>query len=113
MSPSWSPSGEWIAFYDYQSGRDDVKKGWYADNANRVSVIHPDGTGHKVLATFKPDESLSVPPVWSPGSQSILVNKSHDSDKGTMDIYLLDIVTQQLAKKFGNVPPVYAWAAAK
>ena len=112
-SPTWSPSGEWIAFYDYQPGRDDVKKGWYADNANRVSVIHSDGTGHKVLVTFKSDESMSVPPVWSPGSQSILVNKSHDSDKGTMDICLLDITTQQLTKKFGNVPPVYAWAAAK
>jgi len=112
-APSWSPSGEWLAFYDYQPGRDDVMKGWYADNANRVSVIHPDGSGHNVLVTFNHDESLTVPPVWSPDSKSILVNKSHDYDKGTMDIYLLDITTQQLTKKFGNVPPVYAWAAAK
>ena len=113
MSPSWSPSGEWIAFYDYQPDRDNVKKGWYPANDNHVSVIHPDGTGHNVLVTFKPDESLSVPPVWSPNSQSILVNKSHDPDKGTMDIYLLDIATLKLTKKSGNVPPVYAWAAAK
>lgn len=112
-SPSWSPSGEWIAFYDYQPGRDDVKKGWYADNANRVSVIYPDGTDHRVLVTFNHDESLTVPPVWSPGSDSLLVNKFHDPDKGTMDIYLLNIATLKLTKRFGNTTPVYGWVAAK
>ncbi len=113
MSPSWSPSGEWIAFYDYWPDRDNVKTSWHPANDNRVSVIHPDGTGHKVLVTFKPEVSLSVAPVWSPDSKSILVNKSHDADKGTMDIYLLDIATQRLTKKFGNTPPVFAWVAAK
>ena len=112
MSPAWSPSGEWIAFYDYWPDRDNVKK-WYPANDNHVSVIHPDGTGHKVLVTFKPDDSLSVPPVWSPDSQSLLVNKFHDPDKGTMDIYLLDIATLKLKKEFGNVPPVYGWATVK
>lgn len=112
MSPSWSPSGEWIAFYDYQPGRDNVSKGWYADNANRVSLIRPDGTDHKVLVTFNSEESLNVPPVWSPGSGSLLVNRYHDYDKGTMDIYLFELATQKLTKKFGIVPPVYAWAAA-
>ena len=51
-----------------------------------------------------------MPPVWCPDSKAILVNKSHNFDKGTMDIYLLDIATQEPTKSFGNVPPVYAWA---
>jgi dipeptidyl aminopeptidase/acylaminoacyl peptidase len=113
LSPIWSPSGEWIAFYDYWPDRDNVKKGWYPANDNHVSVIHPDGTGHRVLVAFKPDESLSVPSVWSTDSESILVNKSHDPDKGTMDIYLLDLTTLKLTKKFKNAPPVFAWAAAR
>lgn len=113
MSPSWSPSGEWIAFYDYSPGRDDVKKGWYAVNANRVSIVRPGGKDYKTLVTFRHDESLNVPPVWSPDSQSILVNKAHDYDKGTMDIYLLNPATLGLTRKFKNTPPVFAWVAAK
>jgi hypothetical protein len=113
MSPSWSPSGEWIAFYDYQPGRDDAKKGWYATNANRVSIVHPDGKDYKTLVIFHSDESLKVPPVWSPDSESILLNRFRDEDKATMDIYLLDLDTIKLARKFENMPPVFAWAAAK
>lgn len=112
-SPSWSPSGDWIAFYDYQPDRDDAKQGWYATSANRVSIVRPDGKDYKTLVTFHHDESLNVPPVWSPDSESILLNRFRDEDKATMDIYLLDIDTQKLSKKFRNVPPVYGWVAAK
>ena len=113
MSPSWSPSGEWIAFYDYQPGRDDVRRGWYADNANRVSVVHPDGTAPRVLVTFHRGESLNLPPVWSPDSDSILINKYHDYDAGTMDIYVLDLANQMLTKKFAKTVPIYGWVSGK
>ncbi len=113
MSPSWSPSGEWIAFYDYSPGRDDVKKGWYATNANRVSMVRPDGTDQKVLLTLHRDDSLKVAPIWSPDVKTVLLNKVRDEDKSTMDIYQLDLTTRKLTKKFENVPPVYAWVVAK
>jgi Tol biopolymer transport system component len=113
MSPSWSPSGEWIAYHSYSPGRDDKKRGWYATNADRASVVRPDGTDQRVLLRFHRDDSLRVAPVWSPDSKTLLLNKFRDEDKGTMDIYLLDIATLKPVKKFENAPPVYAWIAAK
>jgi Tol biopolymer transport system component len=113
MSPVWSPSGEWIAFYDYSPHRDDVKRGWYAVNANRVSLMHPDGSNSKVLATFHNDEDLHAPSVWSPDSKTILVNKFYDEDKAIMDIYMLDIATLKLTKKFKATSPIFAWVNEK
>jgi len=87
--PSWSPSGEWIAFSDYSQFRDDGRGGWYADNANRVSLIHPNGTGSKVVKLLKRDEDLSLPPVWSPDSRDLLIQRPQDeSVNPRMDIYM-------------------------
>ena len=60
--PSWSPSGDWIAYYDYSEGRDDPKRGWFATNADRVSVMHPDGTNSGSLARFPSDEVTCASP---------------------------------------------------
>ena len=71
--------------------------------------MRPDGTGARILFTFHSDEALMVPPVWSPDSRTILINRFHDKDKATMDIDALDLATLQLTRKFKNTPPVYAW----
>jgi hypothetical protein len=111
--PSWSPSGDWIAYYDYSEGRDDRKQGWFATNANRVSVMRSDGTNPRVLASFSSDEDLRVPSVWSPDSKTFLINRRQDKINDTMDIYQLTLATGKLKKKFKDAPPIYAWVAAK
>jgi hypothetical protein len=63
--PSWSSSGEWIAFYGYSSIRADPKHQDYSVAAERLVLIRPDGTGEKVIAS----EKGSAPPVWSPDSR--------------------------------------------
>jgi Tol biopolymer transport system component len=112
-SPSWSPSGEWIAFSDYSHLRDDGRGGWYAVNANRVSLIHPDGTGSKVVRLLKRDEDLGLSPVWSPDSKDLLIQRPQDeSVNPRMDIYILDLATLKLTAKFRKTPPVYGWVTA-
>jgi Tol biopolymer transport system component len=112
-SPSWSPSGDRIAYYDYSLARDDGKGGWYQTNANRFSTMRLDGSGQKVLLTLGRWDTLHVPPVWSPDGKSILVNKLRDWDKSTMDVYLIDLDTEKVVRKFLGVQPVYAWASTK
>ena len=106
MSPAWSPSGEWIAFIDASSPAHSV-------NEYRVRRMHPDGAGSQVLTTFHSDVIPNLKPVWSPDSKTLLINESRNPDKDTWDICLLDLATLRLTKKFKDVPPVFAWIAAK
>jgi Tol biopolymer transport system component len=109
-APSWSPSGEWIAFSDYSAFRN----GKYADTTNRVSLVHPDGTGSKVVAMLKRDEDLFLPAVWSPDSKDLLIERPQEDEMNPkVNIYELDLATLNLTAKFRKAPEVYGWATTR
>jgi dipeptidyl aminopeptidase/acylaminoacyl peptidase len=118
QAPSWSPSGEWIAYVGYIEGSDRHQDTnfygghYYAITDYQVRLMSPTGTQSRVLMGF--DSWVgSMQPVWSPDSRTLLFDRSLDPDKGTFDIYMIDVVTGKAAKKFKNVLPVYGWAVEK
>ncbi|MFP5227993.1 MAG: TolB family protein [Acidobacteriota bacterium] len=109
VAPAWAPSGEWIAYLDYVPDNDDADSGFAAERPNRVIVMHPDGSGARVLVTWPREEGLMTAPVWSPDSRAILINRWHDRDKGAVNVDRIDAGTGTMSRLFRNVPPVYAW----
>jgi dipeptidyl aminopeptidase/acylaminoacyl peptidase len=110
IAPSWSPSGEWIAFSDYST----FQHGRYADTAYRVSLIHPNGTGSKVVASLKPGQDLYAPAIWSPDSKEFLLQRPQEDEVNPrVNIYLLNLATLNLTTKFRKTPEVYGWVTAR
>lgn len=102
-SPSWSPSGQWIA---------------YLEVGGRCMTIHPDGTGEKLMVAlprtgifFRSPRGFYGMPVWSPDSTHLLLNELVSEEFG-MNIFLLDVTTLRLTEIFKNKAPVIGWAAA-
>jgi len=104
--PSWSPSGEWIAFSDYSAFR----HGKYANTPFRVSLVHPDGTGSVEL--LKQGEDLFLPAIWSPDSKDLLQRPQEDEVNPKVNVYMLDLATLNLTSKFKKTPMVHGWARA-
>ena len=92
IDPSWSPSGEWIAYLT----------GW----RDKCVLIHPDGTGaHVVLGSHS---GFSEGAVWSPDSESLLLNEGFFYDKN--DVWKLALSGDKAVRKMPRLMYVFGWA---
>jgi WD40 repeat protein len=100
--PAWSPTGEWIAYYDL-SGK-------------KCMVVHPDGTGTKVAkhggGSFFIHREFGWGLVWSPDGKKLLLNEMKgDLRYINIDVVLLDLETGRSTTKSKNGLPVFGWAS--
>ena len=97
--PAWSPSGEWIAYYD-PSGK-------------KCMLVHPDGTNTRVAKDFGRtvfgDRAFSYAVVWSPDSKSLLLNEVKGEEVAD-DVQLLNLQSGAMIRKSKNGAPVFGWA---
>jgi hypothetical protein len=90
----WSPTGEWIAYYTPD---------------NECMLVHPDGTGAKVVAKLGSSRNFGWgSPVWSPDSTQLLLNVSKNGGP-LLDVVLLDLVSGRMTTKSHSGVPVFGW----
>jgi Tol biopolymer transport system component len=96
--PSWSPKGDWIAYFDKQ--------------LMKCSIVHPDGTGMK---TIRDDEdgfrerALMYGAVWSPDGRKLLLNEEDNHEH--LRVIMLDLVTGRVTTKSKNGLAVFDWVS--
>jgi Tol biopolymer transport system component len=98
-SPTWSPSGDSIAYLD-------------ASN-QKIHLVHTDGTDDRVLKDVGGRvfgyRYFGLGPVWSPDSTKLLINK-YKGDGDYLDVVLLDVKSGRMTTKSHNGYPVLGWA---
>lgn len=100
--PAWSPTGEWIAFYDVLG--------------KKCMLVHPDGSGTKVAKRvgggfFLYREFVSVL-VWSPDGKKLLLSvMKGDWRYFNIDVELLDLETGRSTTKSKKGLCVFGWAS--
>ncbi|MGW8193807.1 MAG: TolB family protein, partial [Desulforhopalus sp.] len=81
--PSWSPTGDWIAYtlyvqYDQENGA------WKREGD--LFLVSPDGAGEIRLTD---DEFINMQPSWSPDGQWLVYSSDRDGEQ-SMDIWIMD-----------------------
>jgi WD40 repeat protein len=116
-APSWSPSGEWIAYVGYVPTLCENSQPWYsyagryyATGDWELRLMSTVGTHSRRLMRLHDGPNLK--PLWSPDSQTLLFQKMKP-DTATVVVYMVDIATGKATKKFKNVGPITAWVAGK
>lgn len=102
-SPSWSPTGDWIAYFD---------QSW-----EKCVVVHPDATGSRVVRNiagnfFSPYRQFVYRAVWSPDGTRLLLNEMK-GERGSIDVMLLDLTSGNVTRKSKNGLIVLGWVNQK
>lgn len=95
-NPSWSPKGDWIAYFDMHLAM--------------CYVVHPDGTGVKILLDGEHGfryHAWDFGAVWSPDGRKLLLNEGNASEH--FKVVMVDVATGRATTKSKNGLAVFDW----